>query len=584
MKEIRNGDNFSVSDESRTIEGYGIVFNSLSQDLGGFKEIISKTAITNETIKNSDILFLLDHNKERGILARSKNGNGSLSISIDERGVKYRFEAPHTALGDEVLEGLRRGDISKCSFAFTVREDRWSKETDGTILRTIDSIDKLYDISIVYNPAYDETIVVNKRGLQELEEMEDKETQEQEENEIKSSECDDEENRDDDVNEPSKDDEQSEKEDETESDESSENDEEEKEDSDDESKEDRNIKPNNLYNKTVNHNIMNKFSLIKTINDVVNNRNLDEVSLQVIKEGRKAANTANVETNGQIVLALEKRADVDAVATPNGILATVAEQGKEAIPTDTFEIVGALRDKMVLSEVGAQFMSLQGNVEIPVYSGANCSWESEVGDANDGSGKFTSVKLSPKRLTATLPISRQFLIQSSDSAEALLRNDLINCIAEKLQKTILGNGAGDAVTPKGMLYDVTADTNAFVYDDAVNMEAVLESANVYGDYKYVVSPTAKAVLRTTSMDKGSGKFIFENNAVLGIDAESTSSVVNKGVILGDWKELIIGAFGAIDIVVDPYTAAAKGQVILTVNAYFDYVERRPEAFVKRILK
>lgn len=327
-----------------------------------------------------------------------------------------------------------------------------------------------------------------------------------------------------------------------------------------------------------------KFSLLKTINDVVNNRSLDEYSQNVIKEGRNAANLANVETNGQIVLALEKRADGDTPATPNGILATVAEQGKEAIPTDTFEIVGALRDRMVLAEAGAQFMSLQGNVEIPIYSGANCTWESEIGESKEGSGKFTSVKLSPKRLTATLPISRQFLIQSSDSAEALLRNDLINCIAEKLQQTILSNGAGDSVTPKGMFSGITADTAAFTYDDAVNMEAQLESANIYGDYKWVVSPNSKAVLRTTSMDKGSGKFLYENNAVLGVDAYSTNSVINKGVVIGDFKELIIGAFGALDIVVDPYTAANKGQVILTVNAFFDYVERRPSAFVKRILK
>lgn len=81
MKETRNTDivnNYTEDNESRIIEGYGIVFESESVDLGGFTEIISRNAISQEVIDNSDILFLLDHNKERGVLARRKNGSGSL--------------------------------------------------------------------------------------------------------------------------------------------------------------------------------------------------------------------------------------------------------------------------------------------------------------------------------------------------------------------------------------------------------------------------------------------------------------------------------------------------------------------------
>ena len=172
MKEVRSND-INILSESRTVEGYAVVFNSESVDLGGFSEIINRDAITDEVINSSDILFLLDHNVKRGVLARSKNGSGSLKIEIDERGVKYSFDAPNTALGDEILEGLRRGDINKCSFAFTVSADSWVKRADGSILRTIESIDKLYDMSIVYNPAYEDTLVVNKRGLDELTEKDE---------------------------------------------------------------------------------------------------------------------------------------------------------------------------------------------------------------------------------------------------------------------------------------------------------------------------------------------------------------------------------------------------------------------------
>ena len=107
----------------------------------------------------SDIMALLNHNDSRGILARSRFGKGSLSLEIDEVGLKYRFEAPKTALGDELLEYLRRNDITSSSFAFTVSEDIWEKQTDGTYIRTITKFDKLFDVSPVFEPAYDSTSV-----------------------------------------------------------------------------------------------------------------------------------------------------------------------------------------------------------------------------------------------------------------------------------------------------------------------------------------------------------------------------------------------------------------------------------------
>lgn len=158
-KEIRNIGNISTSEESRKVEGYALVFDSESEDLG-FIETISPEAISEETIRKSDIMCLLDHSKERGILARSRYGKGSLKLSIDEVGLRYEFDAPKTALGDELLEMLRRGDINQSSFAFTVAQngDKWEKK-DGKYYRTITKIEKLYDVSPVYTPAYSSTSV-----------------------------------------------------------------------------------------------------------------------------------------------------------------------------------------------------------------------------------------------------------------------------------------------------------------------------------------------------------------------------------------------------------------------------------------
>lgn len=144
----------------RTIEGYAIVFNRESKDLGGFQEVIKPEAVQG-VIERSDVLALLNHDENRGVLARSTNGEGTLELTVDNFGVKYRFDAPDTVLGDEVLSGVRRGDIRTSSFAFTVADNgqKWEKRTDDTYLRTIDKFELIYDVSPVYREAYADTTV-----------------------------------------------------------------------------------------------------------------------------------------------------------------------------------------------------------------------------------------------------------------------------------------------------------------------------------------------------------------------------------------------------------------------------------------
>lgn len=176
-KEIRSIEIRTASEDkdSRTIEGYALVFNSLSEDLGGFREQIIPEAVEG-MIEASDILALLNHDQSRGVLARSRYGKGSLDLEIDEVGLKYRFEAPHTALGDEVLEYLRRGDITSSSFAFVIETDNWEKQSDGTYIRTIKKFHRLYDVSPVFEPAYQQTTVCAR--FAEIQEEEKKQAEE----------------------------------------------------------------------------------------------------------------------------------------------------------------------------------------------------------------------------------------------------------------------------------------------------------------------------------------------------------------------------------------------------------------------
>lgn len=182
--EIRNT-TFQVianeDDEKRTVEGYALLFGVNSDNLG-FEEVIERGALDG-VLGKSDVFALLNHDRSKGILARAKNGNGSLSLEVDTKGLKYRFEAPKTALGNELLENLRRGEIDQSSFAFTVADggEKWERQKNGVWKRTISKFERIYDVSPVYNAAYSKTSVY-MRGKEEAEkELEQREKQNLEE-------------------------------------------------------------------------------------------------------------------------------------------------------------------------------------------------------------------------------------------------------------------------------------------------------------------------------------------------------------------------------------------------------------------
>lgn len=154
-KEIRSNSNEIIA-ESRKIYGCAIKFNSESQDIGWI-ETISPEAVTEDLIKSSDIFALLNH-QEEDVLARSRYGVGSLTLELKEDGLYYEFEAPNTAKGDELIEHIKRGEIYASSFGFTLPEDgsgeTWQQDTDGTLRREITKIERLFDVSPVYEPAY----------------------------------------------------------------------------------------------------------------------------------------------------------------------------------------------------------------------------------------------------------------------------------------------------------------------------------------------------------------------------------------------------------------------------------------------
>ena len=150
-----------IGSDSRTIEGYAIVFGQESEVIFDkskrkrFVEVIMPGAVTIGLLENSDVKALLEHNMQR-MLARSKDGKGTLSLSVDSHGLKYRFDSPNTPDGDYAVEMVRRGDLFGSSFAYATGEKnvRYEKRSDGMLMRYVDKIEWIGDVSIVSDPAY----------------------------------------------------------------------------------------------------------------------------------------------------------------------------------------------------------------------------------------------------------------------------------------------------------------------------------------------------------------------------------------------------------------------------------------------
>lgn len=302
-----------------------------------------------------------------------------------------------------------------------------------------------------------------------------------------------------------------------------------------------------------------EFRLLKAINDIVNNRNLDDTANAVVKAGIEEMRNGGLSFEGQIQLPTEERAAI-----------TVTTEHDDVVATDVYNVLEPLRAKNVLAEAGAKFLTgLVGDVVVPVMSASNVTWEGETAAASDGAGTFTSAKLTPKRLTAYVDVSKQFLVQTSDSAERVIREDIVNAINTKLESTILGSANGSATQPAGIFYSATALGSIADFGDICDLEADVEDANVLGECKYIMSNKAKAALRGMIKGTNATGMVYENGTVDGTPALNTSNVGSKNIAYGDWSNLAIGQWGAIDLVIDPYTQATNGKVRLIINAFFD---------------
>lgn len=531
--------------DGRRVEGCAIKFNSRSQYLGFYEEILPE-ACTQEFIDTQDVLALFDHDDSRGILARWNKGVGNLKLEVRSDGLYYSFDALPTQLGDEVLEYIKSGIIEGSSFAFCVDSNdesaqEWERKSDGNVYRTIKKFKMITDVSAVVHPAYLQTSCSCRSYDKFLEE--EKELEEQRETPTEKPQKEDEIPTEDKPKEEKSCEGVQKKKEERVDDEEPQEDTPTDETKEESKEEDRNLENNN---KVINNNKMEKrYSLMKELRSAL--------------ETGKSFNLNDVESRAY----------------------TVTAEGEDVVQTDIYDIWEPLRAKNVLVQAGAKTITgIKNNVQIPLMSAVSANWAGETAAATDGSGTFTSKKLSPKRITAKYPISLQLLAQDSIGIENAIRSDIQRAINSKLEATLLSNAAGTDDQPEGLFHTpetATTIVEISTFADVCNLEGSVEEAN-FDDGVYIMSPKAKAALRNMAKSAKSTQLVMEGGQVDGTDAFVTSHVADKKMIYGDFSNLVIATWDnvMIDVVRDT-ASVGNGMVTIVVNAFCDAALVRPEA-------
>tara|TARA_R110002096_G_scaffold429743_2_gene642926 strand:- start:672 stop:2459 length:1788 start_codon:yes stop_codon:yes gene_type:complete len=253
---------------------------------------------------------------------------------------------------------------------------------------------------------------------------------------------------------------------------------------------------------------------------------------------------------------------------------------------DGASFIDALRAAMVTTQLGARVMSnLQGNVAIPkLATGTSTYWVAEDGAPTEGQPVFASVSLTPKNLASFVQISRNLLVQSDPSVEAVIQDDITKSIAVAIDAAALA-GTGSSNQPTGILATTGIGSVAFAsagapsFSEIVSIESAISADNAMGaNMAFVTTPALAGTLKTTTKDSGSGRFVSEDNSIMGYSVNPTSSMTANTILLGDFSQLMIAQFGAIEVITD--RNAQTGQLTLGLHVMVDIGLRHAPSFAK----
>ena len=274
-----------------------------------------------------------------------------------------------------------------------------------------------------------------------------------------------------------------------------------------------------------------------------------------------------------------------------------ATAGGNLVATDLTGFIDLLRNRMKIVQLGAQVLTgLVGNLAIPeLTGGATSYWVTENAAPTESEQTFGQVPLTPKTVGAYTDIGRRLILQTSLDVEAIVRADLATQLALAIDLAAI-NGSGTSNQPTGILNttgigDVAGGTNgaAPTYTHMIELETDVAAANADVDgMGLLTSPEIRGKLKTTQRFTSTDTPVWEGKEVNGYRAEVSNQIPKtlvKGsssdchaIIFGNFRDLMIGQWGVLDILVDPYTGGAAGTARVRVLQDVDVAVRHAASF------
>ena len=279
--------------------------------------------------------------------------------------------------------------------------------------------------------------------------------------------------------------------------------------------------------------------------------------------------------------------DPNAVTTPFGIA-----QGNAASLLDTEYhpemFIDIIRNR--IANIGATYLSgLKGNIRIPMQTATgSVSWVSSLNDdVKETAPAIGDITMSPKKLGGFTKVQKDVIVQGVPAPMNLAMADLLTNISMKLSCTMLkGNAADPAITgldtATGVQTVTIANLANATWQDFLKFDALVGDMAITGTPKFIMRSASRQTLKGISKDSGSGRYICEGNMIDGAAVEIDGQIGADDIFYGDFSNILVGTWGGLEVMLDPYRWARSGQVEIIANLIADVAIRNPKTFVKRV--
>jgi HK97 family phage prohead protease/HK97 family phage major capsid protein len=574
--------------EEMILEGYAAVFNS-ETDLGHFREVIKPGAF--DDVMDNDVRALINHDPN---LVLGRTTNGTLELSQDERGLKYRVKLGAQQYAKDFYESVKRGDISQSAFAFTIDEQSWNEERT---VRSVNKVRQLLDVSPVTYPAY-AAATVQARDLQpEVEQAADEPMPEENTsfettttpttmnlNEMKAVRAKHADRFEELVNVA-----------ETENRDWTNNEQEEADLCKREverldgkiarrqAHEDMIARQAQMGSSSITEakevNRINKsFSLSRAVNAVAIGKALEGAEAEWAQECNSEMQSRGLNMSGQIGIpgnALFRAGGPDDFQAGSG-------DGSGFVATLVPGAIDALRTPTMAERIGVTTINnATANLQFPrVSNKAAGTAATEVAASTDSGLEMDQVTLTPKRVANKTLWSKQLMLQGGPAVDALIANELAAGINETIDKAVFAAAAAGA----GTIVD-KADVELAASDIFAMEKAVLAAGGDLSRCAFIGSPSAMAIVKGEAAVP-SIKALVEAGNIDAFTTYFTPNLVDAdaggaglgALLFGDYAAgMLLAFFGGIDLLVDPYSNAGTAQIALHVNKFYDTAVRQAGA-------